>query len=70
MKMCPECRFMDTDPRNNYCYKDGAKLITPAECDGCTRLLHPVDKFCPACGRSTTLEKDSAHLGSGMTTAA
>lgn len=49
MKICPKCGDIDAFGINNYCYKDGAKLIEVPVCK-CGKELIDIYKFCPKCG--------------------
>jgi formate dehydrogenase maturation protein FdhE len=52
-KYCPVCG--GTSGAAKFCYKDGTKLVDRVKCE-CENELHPVDVFCPECGKK--VEKD------------
>lgn len=49
MKKCPKCNRRDFALNNNFCYKDGLKLVDADRC-ACGNELLACDVFCPVCG--------------------
>jgi uncharacterized OB-fold protein len=55
MKICPDCSRPGFDNDDSFCYADGKKLVE-ARVHDCGRTVTAIDKFCPRCGDSLTVE--------------
>lgn len=54
MKRCPNNEFHTTlNDNDKYCSICGALLEDSNKCKFCGRELHPIDNFCPNCGKPT-----------------
>jgi uncharacterized Zn finger protein (UPF0148 family) len=59
-KHCPKCKTTLVAVDDEFCYRDGTRLVNMPIHD-CGRELGPFDKFCPKCGKDLTEETVTAE---------
>jgi len=58
-KICPKCSETTMEEEVQFCYMDGEKLVASEVCS-CGRGLHPIDNYCPKCGKEVA-KKEAVH---------
>jgi hypothetical protein len=56
MKKCPVCNYETSNVTNNFCFKDGTKLIETDSLCLCGYEYSPVDKYCVKCGAKRNVD--------------